>query len=307
MESAMQPLTEGSLINDRFRVLSLLGSGGQGAVYRAADSRCNDREVALKVIRFNPERTESLKRATAEYAVLSKLFHPNIVRVLDAGRLPDNGCFIAMEYIAGTTLAARIVELGRVPFPDTLQILREVALGLEAAHQADVIHRDLKPGNVMLADDGRVLLLDFGLARDMKQGVTLTETGFTAGTWTYMSPEQINRLTKLDERTDVYAFGVVAFEMVTGKPPFGGETDLQIARMHLGAPPPRISPKEFDVPEWFGNLVGVCLQKKAADRFQSMTEIRTRLEKRMRMGFLDGPVERTNPFAQFFLRLIGEH
>lgn len=308
------PIKPGTVIDERFRVESLLGMGGQAEVYRVADLLHEDRDVALKIIPIDVYEGETLKRATAEYAILSKLSHPNIVRVHEAGRLSGDFCFIAMDYVPGVSLARRIQEMGKIPISETLRILREVAMGLEAAHAKDVIHRDLKPANILLTesggvtDAGGVVILDFGLARDMKHGQTITKTGLTSGTMTYMPPEQINRLTKLDARVDIYAFGVMAFEMVTGSPPFRGETDLLVAQQHLGEPPPKICPKTYGVPEWFGNMVGVCLQKKPSNRFQTMSEVRGLLEKRMRrMGLLEGPAKAPGPIAQIFLRLIGEH
>lgn len=141
------PLPLGLLIHNRFRVLSLLGAGGQGAVYRAADSRCHDREVALKVIQLTSEQSDALKRATAEFAVFSQLSHQNIVRVFDAGRLPDNGCFIAMEYIAGVPMAARVVAAARIPVPVALKILRYVAIGPEGGASRRG-HSPVRPGEL---------------------------------------------------------------------------------------------------------------------------------------------------------------
>jgi serine/threonine protein kinase len=314
----------GMLVGDRFRVEAILGQGGQGPVYLATDM-AHTRQVAIKFIYFDNQESDALKRATAEYNALLKLDHPNIVRVYDAGRMGENCCYIAMEFLKGQTLAARIgAQANNIPFPEMLHILRDVALGLEAAHASSVIHRDLKPANTMLTpieqlggnpvgdnpadhSPSRAVLLDFGLARDMVRGITVTQVNFTAGTPEYMSPEQHHRKRKLDTRTDIYSFGILAFEMATGKPPFSKPGHQAVAIQHLTEPMPRMSDFGSDVPKWYQRLVEFCTQKKPEDRIQSMDEIICLLEGRMKtIGCLpEGNRLKPSFFQSLAERLVG--
>ena len=314
----MDPITEifsdsstQRVINDRYKVLSVLGQGGQGAVYKVADTHQNDKILALKVVAWGDkgdESNETLERVTREYSVLKKLSHPNIVEVYESGRLGSHSCFIAMEFVNGQNLDQRIKDSKNpLSFQEIVKILRDVAVGLESAHNAQVLHRDLKPANILLPDQGGVKILDFGLARDMEVGYTITQSGDTIGTPYYMSPEQFRRTEALDHRTDIYAFGIVAYEMVVGEPPFKDGAYIDIARAHLTRPVPKCANSENGVPEWFSNFVGVCVQKKPSDRLQSMGEVTNLLERRMKkMGLIEGPAESTNSVKRFFLRMIGE-
>jgi serine/threonine-protein kinase len=278
----------GSLINDRYRVLSILGIGGQGAVYKAADTRDGDTLRAVKIAKFDSsDGADVLARVTTEYAILSKLSHPNIVRVFEAGRLGENRCFLVMEFVDGKTLADHLKSMGSLSLPEILEILHEIALGLECAHGSHVLHRDLKPANILLANSGGVKILDFGLARDLELGQSLTKTGETIGTASYMSPEQLTRTSTLDQRTDIYAFGIMAFEMTAGKPPFSDGAYHEIATAHLTRPLPEVVSPKFDVPRWLQLFVGVCCEKKKQDRYGSMQDVLKALEKPMRkMGLI---------------------
>jgi serine/threonine-protein kinase len=187
-----------------------------------------------------------------------------------------------MECIDGMPLSERISNVfGPLQFEEVLHILREVALGLECAHNAAVIHRDLKPANIMLTSYGEVKILDFGLARDMELGQTITKTGETIGTPYYMSPEQFTRMGQLDERSDIYAFGMIAYELVAGKPPFkeGAYHEIALAHLRHEVPPlPKIPEK---VPAWFHTFVCVCAEKKPGNRPQSMRELIDFIEQEM--------------------------
>ena len=211
---------EGKLIKDRYRVVGRLGEGAQGIVYKAIDLK-EDRQIrAVKVLfceslNKRPEGSEAITRFVGEYTMLRKLNHPNVVRVFEAGQVPDAYYFITLEFVSGESLASRLHAASRPPlveatlpratppfsFEQTVRILHQVASGLSAAHIVGVIHRDLKPHNILLSQDGTVKILDFGLARDTVQGHTLTADGFTVGTIAYMSPEQLHRQVRLDSRT----------------------------------------------------------------------------------------------------------
>ena len=285
---------KGTLICDRYRVLERLGMGGQGAVFKVkdtaeiyrkvADTQNNDQPLAVKVVVWDrhEDGEDLVKRLNTEYKVLQKLSHPNIVKVFDHGVLDEHSCFIAMEYIDGTVLSERLSPVwGPLPFEEVLQILREVALGLECAHDAKVIHRDLKPANIMLTNYGEVKILDFGLARDMELGMTMTKTGETIGTPYYMSPEQFTRLTALDERVDIYALGMIAYELVAGRPPFKEEAYHEVAYAHLRNSIPPLESKNYKLPRWFHSFVCVCGEKRPSNRYQSMREVVDFLERRM--------------------------
>lgn len=287
---------DGKPIKDRYRVVSRLGEGGQGIVYKVVDLKSENETRAVKVLFCDSldkreEGSEALSRFAAEYAILRKLDHPNIVRVCDAGQVPGAYYFIAMEYVRGDTLAARL-NAGRrsedapLSFAEVLRIVHQIARGLAAAHQAGVIHRDLKHANVLLADDGTVKILDFGLARDTQQGLTLTAIGNTVGTIAYMSPEQLTRVVRLDARTDIYSLGILAYELATSRHPFalrGLEfaADAEVTQSHLCDPIPPFEATGCNAPAWFEEFVMVCTEKRRARRYESAAEIVTYLERRM--------------------------
>jgi serine/threonine-protein kinase len=291
----MLNLEPGTIIAKRYEVEERLGVGGQGAVFKVRDMGTDSKvpsgeSLALKVVVWGDhEDSDNLvKRINTEYAVLSKLDHPNIIKVYDFGIISSDSCFIAMEYIDGVPLSERISNVfGPLPFEEVLHILREIALGLECAHNASVIHRDLKPANIMLTSYGEVKILDFGLARDMELGMTITKTGETIGTPYYMSPEQFTRMAQLDERSDIYALGMIAYELVAGKPPFKEGAYHEIAVAHLREAVPPLESVNYKVPGWFHPFIAVCGEKKQRDRYQSMREVVEFLERRMaQMGLI---------------------
>lgn len=320
---------EGKLIKDRYRVVGRLGEGAQGIVYRAVDLKDGEETRAVKVLFCEsldkrPEGSEALTRFAGEYAMLRKLAHPNIVRVYDSGQVPDAYYFIAMECVSGETLASRLQATSRPPlveattpraappfsFKQTIRILHQVACGLRAAHVAGVIHRDLKPHNVLLSEDGTVKLLDFGLARDMVQGHTLTADGFTVGTIAYMSPEQLQRTVRLDARTDIYALGILAFELATALHPFalrgfGATTDAAVTQSHLYEPVPYFKSVRYYAPAWFEEFVLVCTEKSRDRRYDSAADVVTFLERRMAdMGMTGVSANDEPPWLRALGRLV---
>ncbi|MEZ4452794.1 MAG: serine/threonine-protein kinase [Nannocystaceae bacterium] len=229
----------GQLIAGRFEVIRPLGAGGMGAVYLARDCQLNE-QVALKVIGglglHDPEAAERLRR---EASAARRISHPNVVRLHDLG---ESGglLFLSMEYVDGESLAQRLQRDGRLSPTQFRSIAADLCEGLQAAHLAGVIHRDLKPANVLLTRDGRAKLIDFGIARISKvEG--LTATGMVVGTAEYMAPEQV-RGGVVDERTDVYAFGVIAYQCLVGHPPFRGETPIAVSLAHCADTPAAPAP-----------------------------------------------------------------
>ncbi len=274
----------GSVLNDRYRLLSVIGEGGQGAVFKVEDIQENNRLVAVKVVTWSDfgRGNDKLKRITAEYNALRKLSHPAIIAVYDAHRLGVNSCYIAMEYVDGVSLGEQISDpLSKVEFATVAKILLHVSRGLRCAHEAQIIHRDLKPANILLGKDGSVKIIDFGLARDLVEGMTITETKHTVGTRNYMSPEQLMKTVKTDERTDIYSLGMLAFELVEGKPPFDAETDHEVMGGHLMKSIPKITGKRCRPPNWYQWFVNVCATKNREERYQSMAEVVVFLERRL--------------------------
>jgi len=260
-----------------YRVLERLGEGGMGAVYRALDEML-DRDVAIKVLK--PElahRPTTLERFRAEAVTLAKLDHPGIARVYGFSRHEDQW-FIVMEFVPGETLLARLQRAGRLSWAAIEPIAIQLLDALEYAHGRNVIHRDIKPANLILCADGRLKVTDFGIARVL--GTTrATRTGHIVGTLEYMSPEQI-RSEELDGRADLYAVGVVLYELVTGQVPFSGTTDYEIMTQHLEAPVPSLRPSAVDAPEWFDAILQRALAKRATDRFATAAEFRRALQMR---------------------------
>ncbi len=288
--SIVQEFSNGSLINGRYKVESLLGVGGQGRVYKVADMKNPAEIFAIKILLAQDiaHSPEMLERFASEYQVGLKLSHPNVVKVYEAGRIEGQAYFLLMEYFAGQSLAEYIgEEMDPLPFATLLRILRDIAKALEYAHSQNVIHRDLKPSNILLNQEGQVKVVDFGLARDMELGQTITKTGETTGTPVYMSPEQFQRNARLDVRTDIYSFGIVGFEMAVGEPPFKADSYQALAARHLTENLPEIACQRRDIPEWFQEFVELCTLKQREKRFQSMSEVVQTLEEKMyKMGIL---------------------
>jgi serine/threonine protein kinase len=260
-----------------FEILSFLGAGGMGEVYSARDTRL-DRTVAIKILRSDkighPERFQREARA------VSRLSHPHICSLYDIGE-QDGTAFLVMEYLEGQTLADRLDD-GALPLQEALRYGIEICDALEQAHQQGVIHRDVKPGNVMLTRDG-VKLLDFGLAKlrqteadEIAQGTTanlqMTVEGEIVGTVSYISPEQLEGR-KVDSRTDLFAFGAVLYEMITGRRPFLGESKASVIAAILTSDPPPMSALKPLTPPALERVVTRCLAKDPTERFQTAGDL----------------------------------
>lgn len=280
---ALDPLI-GQTIDGRFRIVDVIGKGAMGKVYRAVQLPLN-RAVAIKLLdsRYGAGKDESFKqRFLVEAALTSKLNHPNTVRVLDYGSTRDGLFFLAMEYLDGETLE-KLLTKGALPWHRVLSIGQQMARALREAHELGVVHRDLKPGNVVLlhADDDAdfVKVLDFGLVKSFVEGHELegraiTQQGMLMGSPPYMAPEQGEK-NRADPRSDIYSLGTMLFEMLTGKPPFTGGGALEVILKHVNQPvPPIVTPSKFEAPpEALRAIVLRCLAKSPMDRFQSMDEL----------------------------------
>jgi Tol biopolymer transport system component len=266
-----------------YDVVELIGAGGMGDVYRARDSRL-DRDVALKFLRPNvandPDRLARFRR---EAKVLASLNHPNIAQVYGLEECDGTYC-IAMELIRGDTLAARLRH-GPLPASEALRIASDIANALEAAHEKGIVHRDLKPANVMLQPDGQVKVLDFGLSKtkasserdpDGSTTTELTNAGLVLGTAAYMSPEQA-RGAPTDQRTDIFSFGCVLYEMLTGERAFRGDTPEDVAASILARDPDldRLPPAHPEL----RHLVRRCLEKSLRNRWQAIGDVRIEIER----------------------------
>ena len=237
VDTTMSDALVGRVLDGRYRVEARIARGGMATVYRALDTRL-DRVVALKVMhQLFAENDQFVARFNREAKSAARLSHPNVVAVYDQGE-DDGYVFLAMEYVQGRTLRDLLRERTRLTPAEALSVLEPVLAALSAAHAAGLVHRDVKPENVLLADDGRVKVADFGLAR---AAANLEATSATSliGTVAYLSPEQVIRGIA-DERSDVYSAGVMLFEMLTGRPPYDGETAVSVALKHAheDVPPP---------------------------------------------------------------------
>ncbi len=277
VDAELQALV-GQTIDERYRIDEVLGSGGMGAVFKGYHLGL-EHEVAIKVLHPDLMGRTSAKRFQREAQSASKLDHPNIVRVTDFGSLPNGGNYLVMQLLEGQELTDM---LGGPWVPErAVNLIMQVCSALEHAHYHGIVHRDLKPANIFITSDHRgkpvAKLLDFGIAKVMqgdKAGQGLTQTGMVFGTPRYMSPEQATG-DVVDQRTDIYAVGVMLFELLAGHPPFQGPNSSQVMRLQLTAPPPMLPET---VPPALSALVREMLEKSPGDRPPSVAEVLERLE-----------------------------
>jgi eukaryotic-like serine/threonine-protein kinase len=258
----------GEVLADRYEVEELVGAGGMSSVYRAHD-RLLDRKVALKVMHSHygedPEYVERFRREARSVAALS---HPNVVTVIDRGE-HEGRQFIVFEYIDGENLKQLIQRRGPAPVKTALELAKQIAQALSFAHQQGLVHRDVKPQNVLLNGDGMAKVTDFGIARSLDVHKGVTQTGTVLGTSDYIAPEQAQGQS-VDEQTDVYSLGVVLYELLTAEVPFPGESFVAVAMRHINEAPPPIRDKRVDVPPRVEAAVQRAMAKDPADRFRSM-------------------------------------
>ena len=259
-----------------YKILEKLGEGGMGVVYKAEDTKL-ERTVALKFLSLTSIGDEEKKRFKREAKAAASLNHPNIATIFAIDEVDDQ-TFIAMEYIEGKSLEELVGANGGKPMPidKAIDYATQTAAGLQAAHEKGITHRDIKSANVMVTDKGVVKIMDFGLAK-LANRSKLTQLGTTLGTAAYMSPEQAQGL-KTDHRTDIWAFGVVLYEMLTGKVPFPGDYEQAVTYGILHEQPQQISKLRDDIPEELKSVINKCLQKEAKDRYQNTEDLQTDLQ-----------------------------
>ncbi len=265
------PTGSGDFIG-RYRTLGVIGHGGLGIVYRAVHEAL-ERPVAVKVLHAQGAHDEmATARFLREARAASRARHPGIVEVLDFGQCTDGRSFLVMELVEQPTLEHRLAD-GAFPLEQAVLVARSIAQALGAAHDAGVVHRDLKPSNVFVDEDFNVKLSDFGAAKIVGQvGPELTQEGTTVGTPHYMSPEHARGL-PVDRRTDLYALGCVLYEMVSGKPPFEGQTALDVLSQHIGAPPPVPVSPHGPVPHALARVIRRGMAKNPGERHQTAAEM----------------------------------
>jgi eukaryotic-like serine/threonine-protein kinase len=266
----------GDCIADRYELEELVGSGGMSSVYRARDTLL-ERLVALKILHAQyTGDDEYVERFRREARAVARLSHPNIVTVIDRGE--DSGRqFIVFEYVDGENLKDYIGRTGPLAVRRALELGIEMARALSFAHQHGLVHRDVKPQNVLLNGDGEAKVTDFGIARslDVEQG--MTQTGTVLGTSNYIAPEQASGQ-RITQQTDVYSLGVVMFELLTGDLPFPGDNFVTVAMKHINEPPPNLLERRPDVPMRLAFAVDRALAKNPAERFGSMAEFAQELQ-----------------------------
>jgi len=260
-----------------YRIVREVGHGGMARVYLAEDPR-HGRQVALKVVNAEVAASVGRQRFLQEIQVAARLMHPHILPVFDSGE-SDGRLWYTMPYVAGETLRHRLARESQLPIAEAVRIAREVAFALDYAHREGVIHRDIKPGNILLAD-GQALVADFGIARALRPdlateprpGEGLTETGVALGTPAYMSPEQALGSSEVDARTDIYALGCVLYEMLAGEPPFSGPTAQAMLAKRVSEPVPSVRRLRDAVPESLERVMQQALARLPADRFATAAE-----------------------------------
>lgn len=262
--------TGGNVLGGRYEIVSLLGEGGMGAVYKALD-RTLDRVVALKVIRpENASEPQVLVRFKRELVLARQVTHRNVIRIFDIGSSGDVS-FITMEYVDGRDLCSILHERHKFTPHEAVGLIRQICMGLHVAHSEGVIHRDLKPGNIMVDNQGRAIIMDFGIARTKDAG-TLTRTGALLGTPVYMSPEQANG-SPLDARSDLYSLGIIFYELLTGTVPFHSDTFVSTLLKRCQedpAPPIKIDPS---IPPALNRIVMKALARETTNRYQNAQEL----------------------------------
>ena len=256
----------------RYEIIGELGQGAMGIVYKAKDPLI-DRTLAIKTISLNlamDEKDEYEQRFYQEAKAAGRLSHPNIVTVYDVGKSGDVA-YIAMEFLEGRELRDVLNEGKRMPITQVIDIVRQVALGLAYAHEYGIVHRDVKPSNIMVVRDGHIKITDFGIAR-MASSTVQTQAGVVLGSPKYMSPEQV--LGKaIDQRSDIFSLGVMLYEMLAGQPPFAGDTINAVMYQTMNtvpAPPSTLNP---EVPAMLNFIVTKALAKGLDDRYQSAKEL----------------------------------
>jgi len=261
----------GELIAERYELEELVGTGGMSSVYRAHD-RLLERHVAIKVLheQFTAD-SDYVERFRREARAVAQLSHPNIVTVIDRGEHDDRQ-FIVFEYVDGENLKALVEREGPLPECDAIELALQVARALGFAHEQGLVHRDVKPQNVLLNDGGQAKVTDFGIARSLEVSGNLTQSGTVMGTSDYIAPEQA-RGSKVDAQSDVYSLGTVLYELLTGEVPFQGDNFVAVAMQHINQPPPSVRERRPELSPCVDEVVQRAMAKEPRDRFGSMEEL----------------------------------
>ena len=261
----------GELIAGRYEVQELVGTGGMSSVYRAHD-RLLERDVAIKVLheQFTADG-EYVERFRREARAVAQLSHPNIVTVIDRGEQDDRQ-FIVFEYVDGENLKALIDREGPLPEREAIELALQVARALGFAHEEGLVHRDVKPQNVLLNDGRQAKVTDFGIARSLDVHGGLTQTGTVMGTSDYIAPEQA-RGSRVDAQSDIYSLGTVLYELLTGEVPFAGDNFVAVAMQHINQPPPSVRERRPELSPCVDEVVRRAMAKEPRDRFRSMEEL----------------------------------
>jgi serine/threonine protein kinase/Tfp pilus assembly protein PilF len=276
LQTSLKELSTGSTFAGRYQIIEELGKGGMGTVYKVLDTHINEK-VALKVLK--PEIAadrKTIERFSNELKFARKISHRNVCRMHDLGKAEETN-FITMEYVQGEDLKSMLQMMGQLSPGQIVSIGKQVCDGLTEAHSLGVIHRDLKPQNIMIDKGGNAKIMDFGIARSIREK-GITGPSVLIGTPEYMSPEQAEAK-EVDYRSDIYSLGIILYEMATGRVPFEGDTALSIAMKHKGEIPK--NPKQFNanIPDDLSGVILKCLEKDRAKRYQTAAEVRAELEK----------------------------
>ena len=271
----VEELTSGSTFAGRYQIIEEVGSGGMGRVYKVFDTEIREK-IALKLIRPEVAKDEStIERFRDELRYSRRIGHRNVCRMFDLSKTDEN-FFITMEYVSGEDLKSFIRRSGRVTFSKAVSLIKQVCEGLAEAHRLGVVHRDLKPGNIMIDKEGNARIMDFGIARSLHtEGAT--GEGLIIGTPEYMSPEQVDAK-GVDHRSDIYSLGIVLFELLTGRLPFEGSSPLSLAMKHKSEVPS--DPRKFNpqIPDNLSRMILKCLEKNKGKRYQDMEELLSELK-----------------------------
>lgn len=267
---------EGKLLAGRYQIRHILGTGGMATVYKAYDNVI-DREVAIKIMNQRLVYDhEYVRRFVWEAQATGRLSHPNIVNLYDAGQ-EGPLYYMVMEYVEGQTLKQRIHSKTRLSAKEALQIAIQICNGLQHAHSHGIVHRDIKPHNIMCSPDGRYKVADFGIARLLRNSSNLTKTGTVMGSIHYFSPEQA-RGQEIGFPSDLYSLGIVMYEMVTGEVPFHADEDIAVVLMHIQTPMPDPRKINPDIPVEFTQVLRKAMEKDPKKRFQTADEMRKALQ-----------------------------
>ena len=290
----------GQIIKERYEITQLLGEGGMSYVYKATDKQLQ-RTVAIKTLKPNyVEQEKFVERFKREAQTAANLNHPNIVQIFDWG-IGDEPFFV-MEYIEGNTLTSIIANKRTISMNDILFIGAQVSSGLQAAHSKGLVHRDIKPGNIMITPEGKVKVTDFGIVSFQNEESDITKTGSILGTASYISPEQAQGK-PVSKESDLYSLGTVLYELITGKPPFDGDTPIATATKHITEKPEKLSTYRANIPKGIENAVLKLLHKYPKDRFKNAEDLRAvLLQQKTQLQALqtqENLVDLTNPKVKY--------